>query len=360
MLHSKNAHMFSFFKKAPPAPVPPSPEVPTPGVAAPTPTAADTSAAPPTAEGRQGWLARLRAGLGKTAKGISSVFGGSRIDEALFEDLEAALLMADAGVAATETLIAALRRNAKDTQAETPPQLKALLVDGLTQLLLPLQKPLSLGAQTPTVIMVAGVNGAGKTTSIGKLTHRLADEGATVLLAAADTFRAAAIDQLQIWGERSGVPVIAGAPNSDPGAVVYDAVQASFNRKADLLIVDTAGRLHTKHNLMQELKKLRNVVSRSVHDAPHQTLLVIDATNGQNAINQAKGFAEAVGVTGVILTKLDGTPKGGVTFAIVNELGIPIRYIGTGEKAGDLQEFDPVAFVANLFDDPHETPGSKE
>ena len=175
--------------------------------------------------------------------------------------------------------------------------------------------------------------------------------GRKIVLAAADTFRAAAIDQLQIWGERSGVPVIAGAPNSDPGAVVYDAVQASFNRKADLLIVDTAGRLHTNHNLMQELKKLRNVLSRSVHDAPHQTLLVIDAANGQNAINQAKGFAEAVGVTGVILTKLDGTPKGGVTFAIVNELGIPIRYIGTGEKMTDLQEFDPEAFVANLFDE---------
>lgn len=199
--------------------------------------------------------------------------------------------------------------------------------------------------------MVVGVNGSGKTTSIAKLCNLYLKHGRKIILAAGDTFRAAAIDQLQIWGERSGVPVIAGAPNSDPGAVVYDAVQASFNRKCDLLIVDTAGRLHTKHNLMQELKKLRNVVSRSVHDAPHQTLLVIDAANGQNAINQAKGFADAVGVTGVILTKLDGTPKGGVTFAIVNELGIPIRYIGTGEKMTDLQEFDPEAFVANLFDD---------
>jgi fused signal recognition particle receptor len=199
--------------------------------------------------------------------------------------------------------------------------------------------------------MVVGVNGSGKTTSIAKLSQIYQKHGRKVILAAADTFRAAAIDQLQIWGERSGVPVIAGAPNSDPGAVVFDAVQASFNRKSDLLIVDTAGRLHTKHNLMQELKKLRNVLQRSVHDAPHQTLLVIDATNGQNAINQAKGFAEAVGVTGIILTKLDGTPKGGVTFAIVNELGIPIQYIGTGEKMGDLQEFDPKAFVDNLFEE---------
>jgi len=199
------------------------------------------------------------------------------------------------------------------------------------------------------VIMVVGVNGSGKTTSIAKLCSLYLKHGRKIVLAAADTFRAAAIDQLQVWGERVGVPVIAGNPNSDPGAVVYDSIQAAFSRKADLLIVDTAGRLHTKHNLMQELKKLRGIMQKSVHAAPHQTLLVIDAANGQNAISQAKGFTEAVGVTGVILTKLDGTPKGGVTFAIVSELGIPIRFIGTGEKIDDIEEFNARRFVNNLF-----------
>jgi len=246
--------MFSFFKKAPPAPAPHIPEAQAAEITA-TPTAPTaTQATPPVAEGRQGWLARLRAGLGKTAKGISSVFGGSRIDEALFEDLEAALLMADAGVAATETLITELRRKAKETQAETPVQLKALLVDGLSKLLAPLQKPLTLGAHTPTVIMVAGVNGAGKTTSIGKLTHRLADEGATVLLAAADTFRAAAREQLTVWADRNTVEIVS-QENGDPAAVSYDAVCAGKARNKDVVLIDTAGRLPTQLHLMEELKK---------------------------------------------------------------------------------------------------------
>jgi fused signal recognition particle receptor len=282
---------------------------------------------------------------------IQTVLGQSDVTDETWDELEALLLQADIGAMTTDTLLTNLRERATRDGIVKAEALRGALKDELIALL---DKPTNVhydSTRLLEVVMVVGVNGSGKTTSIAKLCQIYQKHGRKIILAAADTFRAAAIDQLQIWGERSGVPVIAGAPNSDPGAVVYDAVQAAFNRKADLLIVDTAGRLHTKHNLMQELKKLRNVLSRSVHDAPHQTLLVIDATNGQNAINQAKGFAEAVGVTGVILTKLDGTPKGGVTFAIVNELGIPIQYIGTGEKIGDLEEFNSRQFVENLFDD---------
>ncbi len=279
------------------------------------------------------------------------MLGQADITDETWDELEALLLQADIGAMTTDTLLTKLRQRTIRDGIVKADALRAALKEELIALL---DKPINVHYDSNRlleVIMVVGVNGSGKTTSIAKLCNIYQRHGRKIVLAAADTFRAAAIDQLQIWGERSGVPVIAGAPNSDPGAVVYDAVQAAFNRKMDLLIVDTAGRLHTKHNLMQELKKLRNVLNRSVHDAPHQTLLVIDATNGQNAINQAKGFAEAVGVTGVILTKLDGTPKGGVTFAIVNELGIPIQYIGTGEKMGDLEEFNPRQFVENLFDD---------
>ena len=297
----------------------------------------------------------LRETLARTRNSIlgriQTVLGQADISDETWDDLESLLLQSDIGAPTTEKLLTNLRKRAAAEGIVKASALRGVLRSELVALLGPKATPVHDAKLLLEVIMVVGVNGSGKTTSIAKLCHLYLRHGRKIVLAAADTFRAAAIDQLQIWGERSGVPVIAGAPNSDPGAVVYDAVQASFNRKADLLIVDTAGRLHTKHNLMQELKKLRNVLSRSVHDAPHQTLLVIDAANGQNAINQAKGFAEAVGVTGVILTKLDGTPKGGVTFAIVNELGIPIRYIGTGEKMTDLQEFDPEAFVANLFDE---------
>ena len=293
-------------------------------------------------------LARTRSNIfGR----IQTALGQSDITDETWDELEALLLQADIGAATTDRLLTNLKaRTARDGIVKAL-SLRSVLKEELIHLLGEPQIPSYSSNRLLEIIMVIGVNGSGKTTSIAKLSHIYVKRGRKILLAAADTFRAAAIDQLQIWGERSGVPVIAGTPNSDPGAVVYDAVQAAFNRKADLLIVDTAGRLHTKHNLMQELKKLRNVLSRSVHDAPHQTLLVIDATNGQNAINQAKGFADAVGVTGVILTKLDGTPKGGVTFAIVNELGIPIQYIGTGEKMDDLEEFDPRRFVDNLFDE---------
>lgn len=296
-------------------------------------------------------LARTRSSLfGK----VQALLGQADITDETWDELEALLLQADVGAATTAKLLAALKQRANSEGIVRAEKLRDALKDELRKLLLP------GGTPTPyvydktrllEVLLVVGVNGSGKTTSIAKLSKLYQSKGRKVLLAACDTFRAAAIDQLQIWGERVGIPVIAGLPNSDPGAVAFDAIQAAFARKCDLLIVDTAGRLHTKHNLMKELEKVRNVLRRSVHEAPHQTLLVIDATNGQNAINQAKGFTASVGVTGVILTKLDGTPKGGVAFAIAGELGIPIRYIGTGEKIDDIQEFDAQAFVDSLFED---------
>ncbi len=302
-------------------------------------------------------MASLRETLARTRTSIFSkvqaLLGQSDITAETWEDLEALLLQADVGVSTTEKLLERLRVRANAEGITRAERLREALQQELRAVLSPngaLAQPDYARKRLLEVILVVGVNGSGKTTSIAKLAKRYRDHGRSVLLAACDTFRAAAIDQLQIWGERLGVPVIAGAPNADPGAVAFDAVQAAFARKCDTLIVDTAGRLHTKHNLMQELKKVRNVLNRAVHEAPHQTLLVIDATNGQNALNQAKGFAEAVGVTGVILTKLDGTPKGGVAFAIVDTLGIPIIYLGTGEKLDDLEPFDPDAFVRALFE----------
>jgi len=303
-------------------------------------------------------MASLRETLARTRNNIfgrvQALLGQTDITSDTWDELEALLLQADVGAAATARLLDALKQRAKAGGIVRADALRSALKEELRRLLLPSGGPLTYSYEKTRlleVILVVGVNGSGKTTSIAKLSKRYQARGRRVLLAACDTFRAAAIDQLQIWGERAGIPVIAGAPGSDPGAVAFDAVQAAFARKADLLIVDTAGRLHTKHNLMKELEKVRGVLRRAVHEAPHQTLLVIDATNGQNAINQAKGFAEAVGVTGVILTKLDGTPKGGVAFAIASELGIPIRYLGTGEKMDDLEEFDAQAFVNELLDD---------
>jgi fused signal recognition particle receptor len=300
-------------------------------------------------------MASLRETLARTRNSIfgrvQALLGQTDITNDTWDELEALLLQADVGAATTAKLLEALKRRAKSEGIVRADVLRGALKEELRRLLSPNGADDHAKPRLLEVILVVGVNGSGKTTSIAKLGKRYQAQGRKVLLAACDTFRAAAIDQLQIWGERVGIPVIAGAPNSDPGAVAFDAVQAAFARKCDLLIVDTAGRLHTKHNLMKELEKVRNVLSRAVHEAPHQTLLVIDATNGQNAINQAKGFAEAVGVTGVILTKLDGTPKGGVAFAIAGELGIPIRYLGTGEKIDDLEEFNPQAFVDELLSD---------
>jgi fused signal recognition particle receptor len=300
-------------------------------------------------------MASLRETLARTRNSIfgrvQALLGQTDITNDTWDELEALLLQADVGAATTAKLLEALKQRAKSEGIVRADALRGALKEELRRLLSSNGAESRAKSRLLEVILVVGVNGSGKTTSIAKLSKRYQAQGRRVLLAACDTFRAAAIDQLQIWGERVGIPVIAGAPNSDPGAVAFDAVQAAFARKCDLLIVDTAGRLHTKHNLMKELEKVRNVLSRAVHEAPHQTLLVIDATNGQNAINQAKGFAEAVGVTGVILTKLDGTPKGGVAFAIAGELGIPIRYLGTGEKIDDLEEFNPQAFVDELLSD---------
>lgn len=301
-------------------------------------------------------MASLRDTLARTRNNIfgkvQTLLGQADITPDTWDELEVLLLQADVGAATSEKLLATLQQRAKDEAIVKADRLREALKDELRKLLNPESAPAYAYDRNRVleVILVVGVNGSGKTTSIAKLSKLYQQSGRKVILAACDTFRAAAIDQLQIWGERAGIPVIAGTPNSDPGAVAFDAIQAAFARKSDLLIVDTAGRLHTKHNLMKELEKVRNVLQRSVHEAPHQTLLVIDAANGQNAINQAKGFTQAVGVTGVILTKLDGTPKGGVAFAITSELGIPIRYIGTGEKIDDIEEFDASAFVDGLFE----------
>ena len=302
-------------------------------------------------------MASLRDTLARTRNNIfgkmQTLLGQADITPDTWDELEVLLLQADVGAATTDTLLETLKQRVNDEAIVKADRLREALKQELVKLLTPADAPPAYTYDKNRlleILLIVGVNGSGKTTSIAKLSKLYAARGRRVLLAACDTFRAAAIDQLQVWGERAGIPVIAGLPNSDPGAVAFDAIQAAYARKSDLLIVDTAGRLHTKHNLMQELIKVRNVLQRSVHEAPHQTLLVIDAANGQNAINQAKGFTQAVGVTGVILTKLDGTPKGGVAFAITSELGIPIRFIGTGEKMDDIEEFDPKAFVDGLFE----------
>ncbi|HQV69071.1 MAG TPA: signal recognition particle-docking protein FtsY [Thermoflexales bacterium] len=300
-------------------------------------------------------MASLRDTLARTRNSmfgrIQTVLGQADITPETWDDLEAVLLQADVGAETTDKVLDALKERAKTEGIVRADKLRDVLKEELAKLLVGKDASRRYDSnRLLEIIMVIGVNGSGKTTSIAKLTKLYAKHGRRVMLAAADTFRAAAIDQLQIWGERNGVPVIATEPNADPGAVVYEAIKQAYKDKRDLLLVDTAGRLHTKHNLMQELKKVRGVLEKNVHEAPHQTLLVIDATNGQNAISQAKGFTDAVGVTGVVLTKLDGTPKGGVAFAIVSQLGIPIKFIGTGEKVDDLQEFDPKEFVDGLFE----------
>lgn len=341
--------MFSFFnKKSPPAEVP-SPTAPAavapaaPHGSVPTaPTAASAPAA------RQGWLDRLKAGLRKTGSSITTVFTGTRIDDDLYEELETALLVADTGVKATEHLLQDLKRRVKDTKATEPSQVKTLLADALTDLLQPLQKPLAIGDHQPTVIMVAGVNGAGKTTSIGKLTKHLADEGQSVLLAAADTFRAAAKEQLAVWATRNTVEIVS-QQGGDPAAVSFDAVSAGRARGRDVVLVDTAGRLPTQLHLMEELKKIKRVVQKADGTAPHEVLLVIDGNTGQNALAQVKAFDEALGLTGLIVTKLDGTAKGGVLCAIAREKPIPVYFIGVGEQLEDLETFNAREFAQALL-----------
>ena len=303
------------------------------------------SATPPE---RQRWVDKLKAGLGKTASSISGVFGGSVIDEALYENLEDALLMADAGVPATQYLITELRRKVKDSGITHPVALKNVLVQLLTDMLTPLQKPLVIGEHNPTVLMVAGVNGAGKTTSIGKLTRHLSEAGESVLLAAADTFRAAAREQLGVWADRNLVDIVS-QEGADPAAVCFDAVSAGKARGKDVVLIDTAGRLPTQLHLMEELKKIKRVIQKADATAPHEVLLVIDGNTGQNALMQVRAFDDALQLTGLIITKLDGTAKGGVIAAIARERPVPVYFIGVGEKLEDLETFNAREFAQALL-----------
>ncbi len=349
--------MFSFFKKKPPppptpvtesligsallAPIAVNPVVETP----PIPSIPSTT--PPAPE-RKSWLDKLKAGLGKTASSLSSVFRGAVVDEALYESLEDALLMADAGVPATQYLIGELRRKAKDTGITHPVALKNTLITLLTDLLTPLQKPLIIGEHKPTVVMVTGVNGAGKTTSIGKLTRHLANHDASVLLAAADTFRAAAREQLTVWADRNLVEIVS-QEGGDPAAVSFDAVNAGKARGKDVVLVDTAGRLPTQLHLMEELKKIKRVIQKADATAPHELLLVIDGNTGQNALMQVRAFDDALQLTGLIITKLDGTAKGGVLAAIARERPVPVYFIGVGEKLEELETFNAREFAQALL-----------
>jgi fused signal recognition particle receptor len=280
---------------------------------------------------------------------VGDAFRQNNLTDNFWDELEETLIGADVGPSTTTWLIERLRKRAAEEQMHNTAQIQRALREELIALL-GKPSPLRFAKQSPlTVILVIGVNGSGKTTSIAKLAYRLTREGHKVILAAADTFRAAAIDQLKVWGERVGVPVISQNPGSDPGSVVYDAIQAAGTRGSDVLIVDTAGRLHTKYNLMEELKKINKVIQKLLPDGPHELLVVIDATTGQNALLQARKFAEDIGLTGVIITKLDSTAKGGFAFAVADDLGVPIKFVGMGEKVEQLAPFDPQSFVAALF-----------
>ena len=310
----------------------------------------------PPEETKSGLFSRLKAGLARTRSGLTEglanlVLGRKEIDDELLEELETQLLVADVGVEATRDIITDLtRRVARKELADADALLTALRED-MAALLEPVSRPLVIDAtQHPYVILMVGVNGAGKTTSIGKLAKRLQDEGRSVMLAAGDTFRAAAVEQLQVWGERNDIPVIAQQSGADSASVVYDGLAAARARGMDVLIADTAGRLHTQANLMEELKKIKRVLAKLDPTAPHEVMLVVDAGTGQNALNQARQFHAAVGLTGITLTKLDGTAKGGIIFSIARSLGVPIRFIGVGEGIEDLRVFDAGEFVAALFD----------
>ncbi|MEB0039438.1 signal recognition particle-docking protein FtsY [Pseudomonas sp. MH10] len=309
----------------------------------------------PTEASKIGFFARLKQGLSKTSaslgEGMASLFLGKKaIDDDLLEEIETRLLTADVGVEATSVIIQSLTQKVARKQLTDSDALYKSLQDELTALLKPVEQPLVItGQQKPFVILVVGVNGAGKTTTIGKLAKKLQLEGKKVMLAAGDTFRAAAVEQLQVWGERNNIPVIAQHTGADSASVIFDAVQAAKARGIDVLIADTAGRLHTKDNLMEELKKVRRVMGKLDTEAPHEVLLVLDAGTGQNAINQAKQFHQTVTLTGLALTKLDGTAKGGVIFALAKQFGLPIRYIGVGEGIDDLRTFEAEPFVQALF-----------
>jgi fused signal recognition particle receptor len=281
---------------------------------------------------------------------ISGLFGGGEIDDELWDDLEALLIQADLGVETTMDLIEVVRQRVRQEGVTKPTEAQVILKEEMRNLLDGYAPSEIDRTRILTVILVVGVNGSGKTTTIAKLANHYQKQGKKVILAAADTFRAAAIDQLKIWGERVNCTVIAHQPNADPGAVVFDAIKSGLARKVDVVIIDTAGRLHTKYNLMKELEKLRSIARKQVHAAPHETLLVLDSTTGQNALSQAERFKETVDITGVVLAKLDGTAKGGVVFAIGKTLGVPVRFVGVGEGIEDLMPFDSQSFVDGLFE----------
>ena len=303
-----------------------------------------------------GFFDKLKAGLEKTRKSFTEkieqlVIGYATIDDELLEDLEAVLLSADVGVPTTTKLMTEIRNGIRNKQINSPDDLKPFLQEKINAMLLSKHHDEPIEFAPPIVMLIVGVNGVGKTTTIGKLASYYHEAGKRVLIAAADTFRAAAIDQLEIWAQRTGSEIIKHAEGSDPAAVAFDAVQAAKARRVDIVMIDTAGRLHTKANLMEELKKINRVIAKEIPGAPHETLLVLDATTGQNAINQAKLFGEAVALTGVVLTKLDGTAKGGVVIAINNELSLPVKWIGVGEGVNDLRPFAAAEFAAALFAD---------
>ncbi|MFZ6677546.1 signal recognition particle-docking protein FtsY [Undibacterium sp. Tian12W] len=366
--------MFSFFKKKPkeeapavvaePAPVITAPASPAPVIA--TPAIATTVTAPvpvaevkpalaelapaedPEPEQKRSWLSRLKAGLAKTSSNLTTLFIGARIDDDLYEELEAALLTSDAGVEATQFLLDGLKKKVKEEKLTDAEQVKAALKVLLLEMLTPLQKPLELGRYQPLVMMITGVNGAGKTTTIGKLAKHMQTHQQSVLLAAGDTFRAAAREQLTIWGERNNVTVIS-QESGDPAAVAFDAVASARARGTDVVMVDTAGRLPTQLHLMEELKKIKRVIAKGMDGAPQEVLLIIDGNTGQNALAQVKAFDDALQLTGLVITKLDGTAKGGVLAAIAKNRPVPVYFIGIGEQIEDLQPFNAQEFVDALL-----------
>lgn len=299
---------------------------------------------------------RLKSGLSRTRHGLTDgvadlVLGSKAIDDDLLEEIETLLLVADVGVDATREIIKDLTDRIARRQLDDADALMAALKEDMQGLLAPVSKPLVVSdKKKPFVILMVGINGAGKTTTIGKLANRFQQNGLSVMLAAGDTFRAAAVEQLQVWGERNDIPVVAQAQGADSASVIFDAFQSAQAHDIDVLIADTAGRLHTQTNLMEELKKIKRVIGKLDEEAPHEVMLVIDAGTGQNALNQAQQFHETIGLTGITLTKLDGTAKGGIIFAIANKLDIPIRFIGIGESIENLREFDASEFVDALFE----------
>jgi len=310
-------------------------------------------------EEKQGFFKRLRAKLNRgnswLTYDLADLFRGRKIDAQILEELESRLLTADVGVEATEHILSGLQKRVARNELEDVAALISALRAAIVDILAPCAKPLVIDERhSPFVILVVGVNGSGKTTTIGKLARRLADDGQSVMLAAGDTFRAAAIEQLQVWAERTGSEFAAQQAGADPGAVVFDAFQSAKSRRTDVLLADTAGRLHSQSHLMEELKKVKRVIQRVDPSAPHEILLVLDANQGQNALSQAIQFNEAVGVTGLVLTKLDGTAKGGIVIAIARRLGLPIRFIGIGEQSEDFGEFDAQAFASALVEGPRQ------